>query len=464
MNATTETVASAGLSKSLRSRHITMISIGGIIGAGLFVGSSAAIATVGPAVIVSYVLAGLVVLMVMRMLSEMAVARPGVQSFPEFARLGLGEWAGFICGWLYWYFWIVVVTIEAIAGAIIVDKWFPGFEVWQIAAVLMALLTGTNLLSARAFGEFEFWFSSITVAAIIVFLLVAAAFAFGLAGGEGMRFANLTSHGGFAPNGWGAVFAAVTTVVFSMIGAEIATVAAIEAEDPGRTVARLSSILAVRILLFYILSVLLIVIVAPWTVVVPGFSPFTSALEVMNIPGAGFLMDVVVLVAVLSCLNSGLYVTSRVLFTLAARGHAPQALVKLGRREVPVRAILFGAFFSYLALGVSIVSPDTAFGFLVNASGALMLFVYLLIAAAQLRLRPQLEREAPGGLKVKMWLHPWGSLFSIAGMIGVLVAMAVTPDLASQFTASLLIVLLAAGSFLLLRLLRRPNPRGPEEG
>ena len=446
------------LARTMRPRHVSMIAIGGIIGAGLFVGSSVAINVAGPAVILSYVLAGALVLLVMRMLSEMAVARPGVQSFPEFARLGLGEWAGFVTGWLYWYFWIVVVTIEAIAGAIIVDKWFPGFEVWEIAAVLMALLTGTNLFCARTFGEFEFWFSSIKVAAIVVFILVTAAFAFGLAGDEGMRFANLTRHGGFAPHGWGAVLAAVTTVIFSMIGAEIATVAAIEAEDPGKTVARLSSILAVRILLFYILSVLLIVIVAPWTVVVPGFSPFTSALEVMNIPGAGLLMDAVVLVAVLSCLNSGLYVTSRVLFTLAGRGHAPQALVKLGRKEVPVRAILFGAFFSYLALVVSIVSPDTAFGFLVNASGALMMFVYMLIAAAQIRLRPQLEREAPGGLKVKMWLHPWGSLFTMAGMAGILVAMALTPELSSQFTASLVIVLISFAAFLLLRLLRRSLP------
>lgn len=449
------------LARTMRPRHVSMIAIGGIIGAGLFVGSSVAINVAGPAVIFSYVLAGALVLLVMRMLSEMAVARPGVQSFPEFARLGLGEWAGFICGWLYWYFWIVVVTIEAIAGAVILDKWFPGFEVWQIAAVLMAVLTGTNLFSARTFGEFEFWFASLKVAAILVFILVAAAFAFGLLGGD-MRFGNLTAHGGFAPNGWPAILAAVTTVLFSMTGAEIATVAAVEAEDPGKTVARLSSVLAVRILLFYILSIFLIVVVVPWIAIVPGVSPFTSALEGMQIPGAGLLMDAVVLVAVLSCLNSGLYVTSRVLFTLAGRGHAPQSLSQLGRRDVPVRAILFGSFFSYLALGVSIVSPDTAFGFLVNASGALMLFVYLLIAFAQLRLRSELEREAPEGLKVKMWLHPWGSLLAIAGMLGVLVAMAITPGLSSQFFASVLIVLLAAGAFLLMRQLRRAVP-GPAE-
>ncbi len=442
------------LARTMRPRHVSMIAIGGIIGAGLFVGSSVAINVAGPAAVLSYILSGLLVLLVMRMLSEMAVARPGVLSFPEFARLGLGEWAGFICGWLYWYFWIVVVTIEAIAGAIIVHKWLPGFEVWEIAAVLMALLTGTNLFSARTFGEFEFWFASIKVAAIIVFLLVAAAFAFGLAGGEGMRFGNLVAHGGFAPNGWGAVLAAVTTVIFSMTGAEIATVAAVEAEDPGKTVARLSSILAVRILLFYVLSIFLIVVVAPWTGIVPGFSPFTTALEGMHIPGAALLMDAVVLVAVLSCLNSGLYVTSRVLFVLAARGHAPQALVKVGRRGVPVRAILFGAVFSYLALGVNIVSPDTAFSFLVNASGSLMLFVYLLIAAAQLRLRAQLEQET-GGLKVKMWLHPWGSLATMAGMVGILLAMALTPELSSQFTTSLVIVGLAAAAFLLLRMTRK---------
>jgi len=441
----TETVASAELSKSLRSRHITMISIGGIIGAGLFVGSSAAIATVGPAVILSYVLAGLVVLMVMRMLSEMAMANPGLGSFTEYIRLGLGDWAGFVSGWLYWYFWVVVVAIEAIAGAALLHEWID-VPVWQIGLILMVLLTAVNLMSARSYGEFEFWFSSIKVAAIIIFIMIAGAYAFGLTSPTGPTFGNLQAHGGFTPFGWLSVLAGMTTVVFSLCGAEIATVAAAESSESTRVVSRMTSTIIVRILLFYVLSVLLIVSVVPWTEIRSGSSPFALALTRVSIPGAGTIMNLIVLTAVLSCLNSGVYVTSRVLFTLAAKGDAPQSMVALNRRRVPARAILIGSSFGYFAVVLSILSPEVIFAFLVNASGALMIFVYLLACFAHLKLRRRTEQTAPERLTVKVWLFPWLSWATILAMFGVLAAMALTKALASQFYASLVcaaVVLLA---------------------
>ncbi|HWK75666.1 MAG TPA: amino acid permease [Povalibacter sp.] len=440
----TET-ASAELSKSLRSRHITMISIGGIIGAGLFVGSSAAIATVGPAVILSYLLAGLVVLMVMRMLSEMAMASPGLGSFTEYIRLGLGDWAGFVSGWLYWYFWVVVVAIEAIAGAALLHEWID-LPVWQIGLILMVLLTAVNLMSARSYGEFEFWFSSIKVAAIIVFIMIAGAYAFGLTSPTESTFGNLQAHSGFAPFGWLSVLAGMTTVVFSLCGAEIATVAAAESSESTRVVSRMTSTIIVRILLFYVLSVLLIVSVVPWTEIRSGSSPFALALTRVSVPGAGTIMNLIVLTAVLSCLNSGVYVTSRVLFTLAARGDAPQSMVALNRRRVPARAILIGSSFGYFAVVLSILSPEVIFAFLVNASGALMIFVYLLACFAHLKLRRRIEQTAPERLTVKVWLFPWLSWATIAAMFGVLAAMALTRALASQFYASLVcaaVVLLA---------------------
>lgn len=436
------------LEKALRSRHVAMIAIGGIIGAGLFVGSSTAIANVGPAVIVSYTLAGLLVLLVMRMLSEMATAVPGVQSFPEFARIGLGNWAGFISGWLYWYFWVVVVAIEAIAGAAILQRWLPAFEVWQIGVALMALLTGVNLLSTRSFGEFEFWFSGLKVAAILVFIAVAAAYAFGLTAPDGPTFSNLTTHGGFMPKGPMSVLAGVTSVLFALIGAEIATIAAAESDESSRTIARMTSTVAIRILLFYVVAVTLIVSVIPWTTVVPGLSPFGTALSAMNIPGATTIMDAIVLVAVLSCLNSGLYVTSRVAFTLAANREAPQSLVQVNKRRVPARAILVASLFSYVAFAASVLSPQMVFSFLVNASGAIMLVIYLLIALAQLRLRKRFEAEAPERLLIRMWFHPWGTIVAIIGIIGVLVAMAVTPELTSQFYASIAAVVVAGLAYL----------------
>ncbi len=413
-----------GLSRSLKARHVSMITFGGIIGAGLFVGSSTAISTIGPAAVLSYAIAGFLVLLVMRMISEMATALPGRQTFPDFARAGIGDWAGFLVGWLYWYFWVVVIAIEAIAGAKIICGWFPQFEVWQVGVVLMALLTGVNLMSARSYGEFEFWFASTKVLAIIVFIAVTGAYALGLTSPHGPTFGNLTSHGGFAPAGIAAIFAGVSTTIFSLCGAEIATLAAAESQEGAKTIARMTISVSVRILVFFVLSILMIVAVVPWNEIQVGVSPFAHALRQMGYPAADLIMNMIVLVAVLSCLNSGIFITSRAMFVLAQNGDAPQSCVKLGQSRVPTRAILIASLFSYGALAASVLSPDRVFNFLVSSSGAIMLFVYMLIAIAQLRLRNRLETDAPERLQLKMWLHPYGTWAAIMGMAGVLILMA----------------------------------------
>jgi gamma-aminobutyrate permease len=441
----------ASLGRTLRSRHVTMITVGGIIGAGLFVGSSTAISTIGPAAIVSYALAGLVILCMMRMLSELAAAHPGTGSFTEFARLGLGDWAGFTCGWLYWYFWVIVVPIEAIAGGKIVHQWLPGIAVWQISLVLLTLMTAVNLLSARSFGEFEFWFSSIKVAAIIVFIVIAGAYATGITAPSGATFANLVSHGGFAPFGTLAILAGVVSVIFAFVGAEIVIIAAAESNEPARAVARLTSSVAVRILLFFVVSIGLIVSVVPWDTITPGVSPFAVALGAVGIKGAATIMNLVVLTAVLSCLNSGIYVTSRVLFQLAAKGDAPPWLVAVNVRRVPVRGILAGAMFGYVAIAAAVLSPDVVFNFLVDASGAIALVNYLLVAVAELRLRGQWELTQPDRLAIRMWLFPYLTWAVIGVMLAVLVAMAMTPGLRSQFYSSGVVVLIVIAAFQLRR-------------
>jgi GABA permease len=206
---------------------------------------------------------------------------------------------------------------------------------------------------------------------------------------------------------------------------------------------------ALRILLFYVVSIALIVSIVPWRQITPGYSPFATALEYMAIPGAATIMNGVVLVAVLSCLNSGLYVTARVLFTLAARGDAPRALVTLNRRRVPTRAILIGSLFGYLALAASVLSPQVVFSFLVNASGAIMLIIYLIVALAQIRQRRLLERNEPQRLAIRMWLFPYASYGVIAAIIAVLGAMAFTPGFASQLYCSLgMVGVFAAALFL----------------
>ena len=447
----TEMSGGAELSRSLKSRHVSMIAIGGIIGAGLFVGSSTVIQNTGPAAVVSYAIAGFIILLVMRMLSEMAIAIEGVQTFPEFARVGLGPMAGFLSGWLYWYFWVVVVAIEAIAGAKIISDWFPMLPVWAVGVALMALLTAVNLMSARSYGEFEFWFSSLKVAAIIVFILLTAAWAFGFTSDGNTGLSNLTAHGGFAPKGWELVLAGTTATIFSLCGAEIATIAAAESEEPAKVISRMTVSVSFRILVFYILSILLIVTVVPWTSIQPGISPFATTLKVMGYPGADVVMNAVVLVAVLSCLNSGLYVTSRALFGLAKYGDAPKWLVQVNTRKVPARAILIASLFSYIALAAERLSPDQVFSFLLNSSGVTMILLYLMVSVAQLKLRTKYEAESPERLQIRMWFHPFGTFAAMAAMGAILIFMALSPDLASQLWMSLLV----AGAFVVAYFVRK---------
>ena len=430
------------LRRVLASRHVSMISFGGIIGAGLFVGSSVTIAAAGPAIVLSYLIAGAMVLLVMRMLSEMAVAMPHIRSFSDFARAGLGDWAGFVVGWLYWYFWVIVVPAEAIAGAQLLQHWIA-LPAPVLGVILMLVMTGINLMSARSYGEFEFWFALIKVSAIVAFILTAMAWVFGLTSHGAPTWSNLTSGGGFAPNGWRAVLAAVTSVFFAVVGAEITVVAAAESREPVRAVARMSTTVISRILVFYVGSIFLIVTIVPWREIVPGQSPFTAAMTAMHFTWANSAMTFIILTAVLSCLNSAYYVTSRTLFSLAARGDAPKALVTLNGRGVPVRSVLMGSIAGLTGIAAATISPNGVFKFLVNASGALVAVIYLLTALAQVRLRRARSETEQRALPVQMWLYPLSSYIAIAGMVIVLIAMATTPSHRAEFYASAVSVAVA---------------------
>ncbi|HUY83839.1 MAG TPA: amino acid permease [Steroidobacteraceae bacterium] len=447
-----------GLSRSLQARHLTMISIGGIIGAGLFVGSSTAIIAGGPASFISYAITGTLILLIMRMLGEMATALPDIRSFTEFARAGLGDGAGFVVGWVYWYFWVLVVPVEAIAGAKILQHWLP-FTPLEIGVGLMSIMTGVNLMSARSYAEFEFWFASIKVAAILAFIAIASSYAFGWTSAHGATFGNLVDHGGFAPHGWIAVIATVPTVFFAMTGAEITTIAAAESSQPGKAVAKMSVTVIWRILFFYVMSVFFIVSVTPWTQVRPGESPFTLALDTMRIPLAGAVMSMIILTAVLSCLNSAFYVSSRVLFVLAERGDAPQRLVRLNRRRVPTGSVLIGALAGFLGIVAATETPQSVFDFLVSSSGALIVYVYMLIALAQIVLRRRRERAGEPPPPIQMWLFPWLSLAALGAMAAVLIAMAFTPGLKRDFYTSCGTLVIAIGAYLLVRARRRPGGR-----
>jgi GABA permease len=426
------------LHKGLRQRHLAMIAIGGVIGAGLFVGSGVVINDVGPAAFLTYAMTGVLIVMVMRMLGEMATANPSTGSFADYARQALGGWAGFSVGWLYWYFWVIVVGFEAVAGAGILQRWLPDVPLWVMSLGLMALMTATNLYSVRSYGEFEYWFAGIKVFTIVVFLVLGTLFVLGLWPGRDMDFSNLTEHGGFFPNGVGALFSGIVIVVFSMVGAEIATIAAAESDEPERAVVRATNSVVLRIAVFFVGSIFLAATILAWNSAKLGESPYVGALDLMGIPAAAEIMNLVVLTAVLSCLNSGLYTASRMLFVLAARNEAPERLLRVNRGGVPMWAILSSTLVGYACVVAAYVSPDKVFLFLLNSSGAIILFVYLLICLSELRMRRALERTAPDKLRVRMWLYPVLTVLTAAAIVAILVSMFVRADTRSQLVLSLL--------------------------
>lgn len=430
------------LEKSLKSRHMSMIALGGVIGAGLFVGSGAAINKVGPGILVSYVLSGTLVFLIMRILGEMATTNPQSGSFSEYARDAIGPWAGVTVGWLYWFQWVVVIAIEALAGAAIIQSWMPDLPLWILTLGLTISLTFTNIYSVKSFGEFEYWFSMIKVPSIIAFLILGVSYIFGISGSSPMDFSNFTENGGFLPNGIGAVLLGVITVIFSFTGTEVTTIAAAESENPEKSVSKAIRSTVWRVLIFYIGSIAIVVTLLPWNSANILKSPFVAVLENTGVPFAGSIMNFIVLTAVLSCLNAGLYTTSRMLFSLSQNGDAPKIFLKLNKKGVPARAVFVATSFSYIAAIMNFLSPELIFVFLVNSSGAIILLVYLFIAFSHLRMRKKLERQNPEALKMKMWLYPYTTYITILCIITILTSMAFIKSTQSQLFSTLVLALL----------------------
>ncbi|MFE6931511.1 amino acid permease [Streptomyces sp. NPDC057699] len=451
-------VRSEPLAHGLKQRHLTMLGLGGVIGAGLFVGSGAGIAVAGPAVVVSYLIAGALAMLVMRMLGEMSAAMPASGSFSVHAERALGRWAGFSVGWLYWFMLVVVLAVEATAAAQIAHAWVPAVDQWLWVLLFMVVFTVANLTAVKNFGEFEFWFAALKVTAIVAFLVLGVLAVLGfLPDTDPVGLTNLTGQGGFLPNGWDGVVSGVLTVVFAFGGLEVVTIAAAETDDPARAVGRAVRSAVVRILFFYVGSMLVIVTVLPWTAQQAGLSPYVKVLDSIGVPSAGQIMNIVVFVALLSALNANLYGSSRMIFSLAERGEAPRGLLKVsGTRGaegspsgggVPRRAVLASVAFGFVSVLLNLEWPDTVFLYMLNSVGAVLLFVWGLIAASQLRLRRRLEREAPDALALRMWCFPYLTWVTLAGLLAVLLLMltddAARPQVLWSAAATALVLLVA---------------------
>lgn len=430
----------------LKDRHIAMIALGGVIGAGLFIGSSAAIAAAGPAILLTYLGTGLLVVIVIRMLGEMLLARPGIGTFIDCIRTAHGNWAGFLSGWLYWLFWVVTIGAEAIGGAIAMQDWV-NLPVWVLAPFLIIAVNLINLVSVRVFGECEFWLSLIKVATIIAFCALGLLSLSHFVGPHPKIIHNVFNHDGLFPHGWGAILATVPTVLFSMIGSESATVAAAESENAEENLARVTRTIGVRVTLFYLLSVVLILTLVPWTSIEPGYSPFVTVMRHIGVPGAATLMQIVVFTAILSCLNSSIYITSRTLLGLAELHDAPKWFATLSRSHVPQRAVTFSSLIGLVVAFCSILSPKLIFAFLLGATGAVMLLIYGLIVSSHRVFRLADPQN-------RVFTLPFGTVLNLGTLaaIGlVVIAMLVQADGRQTIIASLVSVAAILGLYALCR-------------
>ncbi|MGW5661143.1 amino acid permease [Streptomyces sp. NPDC003758] len=433
------------LSHGLKQRHLSMIALGGVIGAGLFVGSGAGIAAAGPSIVIAYAVSGLLVMLVMRMLGEMSAAHPSSGSFSAHAERAIGPWAGFTAGWSFWVLLCTAVGLEGIGAAKIVTGWLPGTPEWAWVALFMVVFCGANLAAVKNFGEFEFWFAALKVGAITLFLVLGVlAIAGVLPGTDSPGASHLTD---FLPHGSEGLVIGLLASVFAYGGLETVTIAAAESQDPVRGVASAVRTAMWRIAVFYVGSMAVIVTLVPWNakeVVEKG--PYVAALDHLGIPGAGQLMNVVVLVALLSAMNANIYGSSRIAYSLVERGQGPKALGRVFG-GVPRIAVLASSVFGFVCVVLSYWRPDDVFPWLLNMIGAVILVVWVFIAVSQLRLRRRLERETPGKLVVRMWAFPVLTWLALAGMAAIFVLMARQPDTRVQLysTGGMTLFLAAVG-------------------
>ncbi|MET8763042.1 amino acid permease [Lentzea sp. NPDC004782] len=436
----------------LQQRHLTMIALGGVIGAGLFVGTGAGIALAGPAVLVSFGLAGFLALLVMRMLGEMAAEHPSGGAFSVHAEKAIGPWAGFTVGWLYWATVGVVLAVEATGAAKIAAGWLPAVPQWAWVLIFMSALTAVNLTDVRNFGEFEFWFAGLKVAAIVLFLGLGAAAVAGLVPGVDSPGVQNLRH--FLPNGWSGVIAGFVAVVFAFGGLEVVTIAAADAEDPKHAIGRAVRTSMTRLLVFYLGSMAVVVTLLPWNDSEVGASPYVAVLNRLGIPAAGQIMNVVIFVALLSAINATLYGAARMLCSLAERGEAPKALLTK-QNGVPRNAVLASVAFGFFSVVLNYLWPDTVFLLLLNAVGSALLVVWAFIAVSQIRLRRTVANPT-----VPMWGHPYLSWLALAGIAAVMVLMLNDEQARGQILSTGVLVAVVAAIGLSRSALRRRSLRG----
>lgn len=410
------------LGQGLKVRHLTMMGLGSAIGAGLFLGTGVGIQAAGPAVLLSYVVAGIIVIFVMQMLGELAAAHPSSGSFATYARMAFGPWAGFTLGWLYWFMLIMVMGAEITGAGAIMGSWF-GVEGWIPGLIAVIIFTIINLAAVRGFGEFEYWFALIKVTVIVIFLIIAAGLILGLF--PNYETPGLSHFQDFAPNGISGIAAGLLAVAFAFGGIEIITIAAAESEEPERSIAQAVRAVIWRISVFYLGSVFFITALLPYDEMgeaeSAAESPFTKILALADLPGVVPLMEVIIVLALLSAFNAQIFATSRLMYSFTTQGYVPKFLGKVTNSQVPIYTVCCSLVFAFGSVALQIWGPNDLIKILFNVVGGALLAIWIMIALSQIKLRPRFQAE--GKLSVRMWGYPWLSWITIAALAGLGVLM-----------------------------------------
>ena len=414
-----------GLRRGLSSAQMTMIAIGGAVGTGLFLGSGFAIGFAGPGVLVSYAIGALIALLLMGALAEMTVAHPTSGSFGAYAEHYIGPLAGFVVRYAYWSAYVLAVGTEVAAIAVYMKFWFPHVPgLYWIVGFSSALIV-VNAMSVRAYGTIEYLFSSLKIAAIVAFILLGAWVVWHASPESGVGFANYTSHGGLLPKGWWGVWVATIVALFSYLGVETIAIAAAEARDPQRAVTRAFRATMLRLVLFYLLTLALMLAIVPWTEAGANESPFVKVMAATGVPYAAGAINFVVLVAALSAMNSQLYITTRMMFSLSRAGYAPAVFGRLTRNGVPTAALSLSTIGIAVSAVVNAIWPQTAFTLMMSIAMFGAMFTWLMIFVTHLFFRARYTGPAPA---FRMWGHPFASVLGALLMGGILVTTAFTRE------------------------------------
>lgn len=460
----------SGYKKGLSNRQVQMIGMGGAIGTGLFLGAGGRLASAGPVLPVVYAICGVFAFFVLRALGELVLHRPSSGSFVSYAREFFGEKAAYVSGWVYAISWALTAIVDITAIAVYFHYWtaFSSVPQWVLALAALAVVTGVNLISVKLFGELEFWFAIIKVGALVAFLIVGGIFFAGNfpVAGHSPGFSLIAENGGLLPNGLLPAVIIVQGIVFAYAGIDLIGVAAGETKNPAKVMPKAVNAVIFRIAIFYVGSSALLALLLPFNAYTAGESPFVTFFAAIGVPGAGDVMNFVVLTAALSSLNAGLYSTGRIYRSMAQTGTAPKFMERMSRGGVPYGGILFTAAITLLGVGLNAVVPAMAFEIALNATALAILCTWGTIVLCQLKLYKLSKKGLMLRPAFRMLGAPWTSYLTLAFLAAVLVLMVFDFPVGTYTIASLAIIIpaLIAGWFAVRKRVNELAIINPGEG